>query len=253
MIELSDLLPAGQLGWQLMLELTEINDSHWVLIGGQMVYLLALEHGRTLPRATADMDVVMDVRAKPGGVGWMARWLVEQQGFAQDVPSADGLSHRFIRRIGEGEGAIIFDVLAPEGVSETTDLTTIPPGRTVRAPGATQALRRSRLIGVGVRSSSGDLMTGRVNCPSLVGALVLKAAATSEISARINPERDWSDCALLLSMLPDPFAVAAELTKKDRKRLKKLEPLLDREHPGWAGLDDAAYRAGQTAWRLLGL
>lgn len=253
MIELDDLLPAGQLGWQLLLELTEANGSDWVLIGGQMVYLLALEHKRTLPRATADMDVVIDVRAQPGGVGWMARWLVEQQGFSQDDPSADGISHRFTRTLSAVEGSVIFDILAPEGLSERTNLTTIPPGRTVRAPGATQALRRRRLVEVGVRLSTGALVTGSVYCPSLVGALVLKAAATSEINVRENPERDWSDCALLLSMLPDPLAAAAELDKKDRERLRRLEPLLDRENAGWTGLDGAVYRAGSAAWRLLGL
>jgi hypothetical protein len=125
MIELVDLLPAAQQGWEVLLELAEDNDTDWLLIGGQMMYLLAIEHGTQLPRPTADMDVVVNVGARPGGTRWLAGWLLDR-GFGQDTPSADGISHRFSRSVGVGHGTVIFDVLAPEGLGETTDLTTVP-------------------------------------------------------------------------------------------------------------------------------
>lgn len=251
MIELTDLLPAGEQGWLLLADLAEDNDEDWLLIGGQMVYLLALEHGMRLPRATADMDVVVNVRALPGGTQWLAQWLTEC-GFTQDQPSADGLSHRFSRQLSDQRGAVIFDVLAPEGLRTNTDLTTIPPGRTVSTPGATRALSRSRLVEVGIPQAGGEMRIGRVPCPDMLGGLVLKAAAISEITTRIgDPMRDWQDSALLLAAIPDPIALADEVCAKDRKRLRKLEPLLAPDHSGWLGLSEAARRAGTAALEFL--
>ena len=253
MIDLADLLPAGEHGWRLLIDLHDEHPSDWTLIGGQMVYLLALEHGSRPPRATADMDVVVDVRARPGGVRQIAEWLVVKNGFTQSDLSADGLSHRFSRPIDDGRsGAVIVDLLAPEGLSRKADLTTIPPGRTVRSAGTTQALARTRLVEVRVSPSrGGEPATGTVRCPDLLGGLVLKAAATSELSVRSDRSRDWRDCALLLSVLPDPLGFARQLTKKDRQRLRRLAPLMDREHVGWEGLDDMAHRTGTVALHLL--
>jgi hypothetical protein len=38
---------------------------NWTLIGGQMVLLRAVEHGRVPPRVTRDLDVLADLRACP--------------------------------------------------------------------------------------------------------------------------------------------------------------------------------------------
>jgi len=83
----------------------------------------------------------------------------------------------------------MFDVLAPEGLDERTDITTVRPARTVKVPGSRQALDRSQLVAVRVRESERV-----VRRPSLLGALVVKAAATA-IAVRSNPERDWEDAA----------------------------------------------------------
>lgn len=186
-------------------------------------------------------------RAVPG---WLAQWLVDR-GFEQDRPSTDGISHRFRRQAPDGLGNVMFDILAPEGLSKKTDVTTIPPGRTVQTPGGTQGLHRSRRIEVGIRTSGGELVTGEVPIPDLLGALVLKAAAVGEIAVRDNPIRDWNDCALLLSMLPDPITTATALVKVDTRRLRQLTPLYDRDHAGWEGLSDADHRAGSTALHIL--
>jgi hypothetical protein len=68
---------------------------------------------------------------------------------------------------------------------------------------------------------------------------------------RSNPERDWQDSALLLTMIENPLVMARILTVKDRKRLRKLRPLEDRSHRGWATLTDADYRRGTAALGFL--
>jgi hypothetical protein len=89
-----------------------------------------------------------------------------------------------------------------------------------------------------------------VRCPNLLGALVGKAAATT-IAVRTNPDRDWQDAALLLSVIADPIAVAEECDSKDRQRLRLLKPLEDPAHRGWQNLDAAARAAGIGALSFL--
>jgi hypothetical protein len=251
MIELRDLTPAAEEGWWLLFEMAQDNREDWLLVGGQMMFLLAVEYGARLPRATDDVDVVVDVRALPQGTEWLASWLIER-GFEQEAPSADGISHRFSRPADPGPGAVAFDVLAPEGLGQRTRILTVPPGRTVQVPGASQAFGRSELVDVAV---SGLLdrgrQTGRVRRPNLLGALVTKAAATSEIAVRHNPERDWQDAALLLSLVTDPLTMAAQITAKDRQRLNRLSPLLELRHPGWAVLTADDFRRGAATLSFL--
>jgi hypothetical protein len=76
-------------------------------------------------------------------------------------------------------------------------------------------------------------------------------AATTDLAVRDNRARDWQDAALLLSLLRDPMAAAAECGPKDRQRLGKLAPLNDREHQGWATLSDEDFRRGIVALSFL--
>lgn len=102
-----------------------------------------------------------------------------------------------------------------------------------------------------VRCGNGEVLAGRVRRPHLLGALVIKAAATSEIAIRSNPETDWQDCALLLAMIDDPIAMAETVTAKDRRRLRRLKPLQQRSHNGWLLLTDEHYRRGIAALDFL--
>lgn len=79
----------------------------------------------------------------------------------------------------------------------------------------------------------------------------MKAAAIAEIATRANPERDWQDAALLLSVAVDPLTLAEGCSRTDRRRLSRLAPLRDRRHPGWATLTDDAFRRGTTALDFL--
>lgn len=50
--------------WDTLIELSEMRPGEWTLIGGQMVFLHAIEHGATPPRISTDLDVLA-----PEGLG----------------------------------------------------------------------------------------------------------------------------------------------------------------------------------------
>jgi hypothetical protein len=109
---------------------------------------------------------------------------------------------------------------------------TTPPARTVQVPGGTQALDRAEVVDVSVSGLGRTRRAaGRVRRPNLLGALVAKAAATT-IPVRNNPDRDWQDAALLLARVRDPFELAREVGRTDRRRLLVLRELEDRRHRG---------------------
>jgi hypothetical protein len=246
-IRLDHLTPAAEEGWWTLFSLADVRTDTWVLIGGQMMQLLAAELGLyDRVRPTDDVDVVVNVRIQPGGTEWLAGWL-KDRGFALEGISTDGIGHRFIRAADGGPGTVIFDVLAPEGLGAQTNTYTVAPARTVQVPGSVQAFARSEVVEVTVTGMTGkDERTGLVRRPNLLGALVAKASAT-KIAGRQNAGRDWQDAALLLAMVADPASTAGECNKKDRERLRLLKPLSDRDHQGWANLEDEDFRRGTSA------
>jgi hypothetical protein len=246
---LAGLIPAAQEGWNTLLDLGGVDTDSWLLVGGQMMYLLAAENGVEMPRATADLDVVVDVRARPGGTEWLAGWLTDR-GYDMAGVSPDGIGHKFMRPATTGPGVVEFDVLGPEGVGERKPLFTRRPARTVQAPGSVQAFARSSVVPVTVLDAAGSERTGRVRRPDVLGALVAKAAATT-IPVRKNRERDWQDSALLLCLLADPVAAAAGLSKKDKQRLRLLSALHDAGHPAWLPLGAQSWRAGSVTLEFL--
>ncbi len=54
--------------WAALLELAELRPGEWTLVGGQMVFLHAFEHGVTPPRVSTDLDVLVNARVVAGGV-----------------------------------------------------------------------------------------------------------------------------------------------------------------------------------------
>jgi hypothetical protein len=250
-IELRDLTPAAEEGWWLLLELMAEQPESCMVVGGQMMYLLAAEHRAGLPRPTDDVDVVVNVQLQPRGTEWLADWLVAR-GLEMGKPSADGIGHRFARASSNGPGQVVFDVLAPSWTGRQRVALTRPPARTVQAPGSTSAFARSELVAVAVSGMTGhEPREGRVRRPDLLGALVMKAAGIKEIHGRTNPSRDWQDVALLLSMLPDPHEASTQCDRNDRRRLRDMTPLLERDHVGWLTLDDDAFRRGSTTLEFL--
>ena len=119
--------------WHTLLDLGDQLDVPWALIGGQMVLLHAIEHGQIPPQISQDGDVIADIRAVPGALTHVVSGL-EHLGFALQSISADGIAHRYTRTA--EPRPVVIDVLAPEGLGERADMTTTPPGRTIRCPAA---------------------------------------------------------------------------------------------------------------------
>jgi len=249
-ILLRDLSPAAEEAWWTLFELAEGGTDNWMVIGGQMVHLLAAEHGAAESvRPTQDADVVVNVRALQDGTEMVSAWLLER-GFDLDGASPDGIGHRFVREASGGPGRTVFDVLAPEGVGERANLSTVRPFRTIEVPGSVQAFKRSSVVEVTVSGMSGRApRSGAVRRPGLLGALIMKAVNT-QIAGRVNSDRDWQDAALLLSLVLNPSDAAAACGNTDRRRLRYLLPLRERDHIGWANLDDEAYRRGLATLEL---
>lgn len=123
--------------WQVLLNLAGLPGVEWTLIGGQMVLLHALEHGVSPPQVSQDGDVVGNVRSNQKTIKRIVAFL-EADGFTLDGISPEGIAHRYVKQWEPAD--VKFDVLAPEGLSEGTDLSTTGSGRTIRVPGGTQAL-----------------------------------------------------------------------------------------------------------------
>lgn len=222
--------------WDTLIELSEVRPGEWTLIGGQMVFLHAVEHGATPPRISTDLDVLVNARVAGRPIAAFAAG-IEDLGFEMDGISPDGIAHRYRR------SRITIDLLAPEGLGARTDLTTTPPGRTLQVPGGTQALDRTELLPVATSTRS-----GHVPRPSLLGAIVGKAMA---VAVDDVPNAQRLDFAFLLSLVDDPFDLAARLTSKDRQRLRARKELIEGEHRVWNELDADARDRARAALRIL--
>jgi hypothetical protein len=235
--------PAQEKSWRILLDLYADFPGGWCLIGGQMVWLLANEHSVDPIRATDDVDVAVDIRTDQQAIRRLCVWL-RSHGFELEGTSTDGIGHRYLSSTYQGPGRVVFDVLAPDNVGERADLTTSPPARTVSAPGSRAALDASRPVQVAFADRIGYVL-----CPSLLTAILAKAAATS-IPVRENRDRDWGDAAFLLSLVPDPVAASAEISSGQTRGLRILRALLDENHRAWRSLGERS-RLGHTALRFL--
>jgi hypothetical protein len=222
--------------WEVLLELARWHSGAWTLIGGQMVFLHALERGVTPPRLSQDLDLLINARIVAHGVSRVVA-AIEARGFVLEGASPDGIAHRY------RHGQVSVDVLAPDGLGSRADLTTTPPGRTVQVPGGSQALTRTALLPVVTRLSSGHIPR-----PSLLGAIICKAAA---VAVDDVPNDQRSDLAFLLSLVDDPIDLATETTAKDRRRLRSNRELEDPSHPAWVALPVSVRDRGRAAFAFL--
>ena len=214
--------------WATVLDVADQRAHGWTLIGALMVMLHEHEAGRPTRPATADADAVVDARGATGATRAMAT-LLQAQGWELDTThvDADGHGYKFAR------DGLEFDVIAPEGMGERADLTTVPPLRAPQLAGTRQALDRTQRVAV-------DL-DGRISAlprPDLLGALVVKACAAAGDHVR-GPQRHLEDLARLYRLVTDPAALT--LTAKDRRRLRGAA------EPTWEVLDDPGERAAARA------
>lgn len=214
-IDLSPMLTApGVAAWQALDELADrVDTRQWMVAGGMMVMLHGQRYGVDLPRTTTDADVVVDVRAFGRDAMRRVAAQLEEFGFTVEA-SPDGVT-RYVRVNAK------IDLLAPDGLGGKA-IETSPPGRAVMAPGSTQALERTESVEVAWRQGTSTA----VRVPSLLGAIIAKSAAATEIVSldRREREKHLGDLVFLMSVAADYADVGAlrgDLTKKDRQRLRK--------------------------------
>jgi len=233
-VVLPALAPSHGSLWKLLCDLADRHQTDWVLIGGQMVLLHALQAGRSPNRVSQDLDTVIDARVRPPALPAFVSTL-GSLGFASVGVSPDDVAHRFAL------GDTRIDVLVPEGVGRRAPIRTIGTAATVEVEGGTQALARGERLPV--RHGTRRALVPR---PSLVGAMIIKAAASV---VDVRPQRHLHDLAFLCSLVADPLATRDGLTPKDRSRLRAANALAEPSHEAWRLLDEP--ERGYAAYRLL--
>lgn len=208
MIVLPAMPPEQRASWLGVLDLFERLAEGWTLIGGQLVHLHCAERGQFPERPTNDADTVIDVRADPTMLHTFTKVLTEL-GFASAGISAEGRQHRWVR-----DQASI-DVLLPEGAgARASGRKGVTGSPTLPTQGGTQALQRSEIVAVTVAGREGHVLR-----PSLVGALVVKAAAHTNVGDQ-DPRRHRRDFLVLAGLIAATDFADEQLTKKDRQRLQ---------------------------------
>lgn len=209
-VELPAMNEAQTQSWHALMDLYERVDSNWALIGGQLVHLHCAERGVSPTRPTNDVDTVVNIRASPTMLV-TSTGALRDMGFTPDI-SGDGIQHRWRRDQAQ------IDVLIPEGVGERAASRIGAGGApTISAPGTTQALDRSEPVIVRAMGRTGTVLR-----PNLVGALVGKAAARTEIASDRASTRHCTDFVVLANLVSARDFRETELMKKDRTRLRKM-------------------------------
>ena len=120
-------LAGGQAeSWRALIEIAPHLGRHWLLIGGQMVFLHEVERESTDTRPTNDIDLVVDLRIDPTALEH-THTVLAGAGFSQDLPSPEGVAHRYRR------GGATIDILAPDHMGTRAKLS-LGNGRTIEAP-----------------------------------------------------------------------------------------------------------------------
>ncbi|MGA9875547.1 MAG: hypothetical protein WBQ21_07045 [Solirubrobacteraceae bacterium] len=184
-------------------------DRRWCLVGGLMVALFAIEKQQA-QRATTDIDLLTDARARPSGTAWATARLKALGATSHKLQSSE--LERGFRFDLDGQ---IVDVLAPDGLG-LSGATTIGKLKTIQIPGGTQALIRTEVVEIVL---DGNAVT--VRRPTLIAALLLKARA---LRVHSRPEDQRHDLVTLLSLLGDPRAVRAGITIKEIGWLRSMIP-----------------------------
>ncbi|WCB92446.1 hypothetical protein DSM104299_01142 [Baekduia alba] len=202
----------------------------WILIGGLMVQLHALERGARDVRVTADIDVLGQARP-PGALDAIDEALLAE-GFEVAGPDVDGYAHRY-RRAG-----LVVDVLSPDGIRPPASIGGL---KAVGVPGGTQALARAESVTVSVGGREFSLRR-----PTLLGAILIKARS---LMTHADPEAQREDLLRLLAMVEDPRALAADLRTTERRWLRDAEARL--AFDSYTTLDEPTVRLAAQAFRLL--
>lgn len=220
---------AGQeASWHALLDLHEAVPEAWVLVGGQMVHLHAAERGYRFVRPTDDADAVLDVKLRPTILHDVTAALVAM-GFTSAGVSPSGIEHRWNR----AEAQI--DVLIPQGLGERlkTKVVGVSGSPTVETPAGQIVVAHAEVVDVRV----GD-RAGSVRRPTLLGALIAKAAADTTVSSSSAAAgRHLEDFAAMSAMLKVSDLAGVTGSRNQRRYVSRaLERIssradLQEEHP----------------------
>ena len=226
MIVLPPLVGGQAESWAALVELAPAFGQNWLLVGGQMVFLHELERQSTDVRPTDDIDVVVDLRAERAGLARIHSALISAS-FEQDSPGPEGTAHRYRR------SEAVIDVLAPDNVGKRAPLK-LGTGRTIEAPGTTQAFRRCDSVIVEIEAGKAEIRR-----PNLVGAVIGKASAVAKISSQSTASRakHLRDFDSLARMLGPRDRATADLSKSERKLLGQLTESQDVTALGRAAIE----------------
>lgn len=179
--------------WLALREIIELIPRGWCITGGSLVRLHLADSTRNAPvqRATEDIDIILDVKAKRSHVSAFESALTEC-GFIPDGVNASGANHRWTR---ERDLAKI-DLLVPAGITETVQKWSFNKlGILIPTRGAHFSLEEVEYIDVEIE---GNRFT--VPAPSIIGALYGKCSALLN-SGDSNKQRHYRDIASLAYVL----------------------------------------------------
>ncbi|HEX5852042.1 MAG TPA: hypothetical protein VFY36_03005 [Solirubrobacteraceae bacterium] len=236
-IELGD--PDAMAMWRTVAKVAAAfgEDRRWCLVGGLMVALFAIE-AQQIQRATTDIDVLADARARPSGTVWATGCLRALGATVHEIQrSKPARGFRF-----DLDGQIV-DVLAPDGLG-SAGATTSGKLQTIQIPGGTQALARTEIVEIVVEDNAVALRR-----PTLIAAILLKARS---LRVHSRPEDQRHDLVTLLSLLDDPRAARTELTSKEIGWMRSIDGRLSIDDPSLQESFEAArLRSARAAHRVL--
>ena len=191
--------------WDTVIELADaLPQDSWMLVGGLMTQAYAMLAGYS-SRATSDVDLLIDLMASPSSISKVVRRL-EHMGFSAKEPGIRGSAfHRMTR------DDLVVDILVADHLpASRVRAARVNSWPVMEIPGGAQAI--SRKMNLVLIHEDGESV---LQMPSLLGALVLKAAAFC--ADRRDRHRHLDDVALLSSLIEDHKGCISELHGSDFK------------------------------------
>lgn len=196
--------------WHALFEVYDVYPKYWTLIGGQCVYLHAIERGAVVVRATGDADTGLDLRLRPNVLMEFTQVLLDL-GFKAAGTTPAGHEHRWVR------GPAVIDVLIPRFTGERAESRRgAGGGTTLAAPGVQQALYRSETVDV-----DADGVVGKVNRVNFLGSLIGKGAALRILDDPFR-ERHLTDALVLATQIRRTDTFQIEFTPAEKAHLANL-------------------------------
>lgn len=243
----NELLPRHHAALATMAQLgTKYGPGRWAIVGGMMVMILGREHLARSPRAegTKDADIVVDLVTNPGLLGDVVHFLTSMGYELQDAPGEAGKAARcsFVFHSAH------IDVLCPNDTPESQLVVPQQGVASIAIPGGRRALETARPVSL---YFSDDHANAEVFVPTLAGAIMVKAAAATDVRTA-SSQRHLQDVAFLLTVPADPEETQGALTPDDVELLRRIEgSIADGRSPMWVALDGGQRQRAMATFAFL--